>query len=130
MAEHKNIDVISVCINATMTDSVRQERAVFLAIANGPTSTEDRRQFLAPLSRAQVKALAEVAANVLYGTIGLSRPKKKTLLPLKPFLRSLANEEIGSARRKKIIVTHPTETFLLVRTVYKNLEDLIWRNND
>ncbi len=112
-----------------MGNSVREQRKLFLAIANGPDDGELRQEFLKPLSRKQVKAIAEVAANVLYGIIGLSSTKKKILRPIRNFLRSLSSPDVGPLVRKKIILSHPNETFLLVKTVLKNLEDLIWRVN-
>ncbi len=112
-----------------MASSVREQRKVFMAIANGPDDFQLRQEFLKPLSRKQVKAIAEVAANVLYGTIGLSSSKKNILRPIRNFLRSLASQDVGPGVRKKIILTHPNETFVLVKTVFKNLEDLIWRAN-
>ncbi len=108
--------------------SIKEHRNMFLAIANGPEDNELRKDFLKPLSRKQVKAIAELAVNVLYGTIGLSKIKKQKLRPIRPFLRSLSKEDIGATLRKKIILSHPAETFLLISTVLRNLEDLIWHD--
>ena len=108
-------------------DSIRSERPFFVVILTGPERGALRREILKRISKRQVQAVAEIAANVLFGTIGLSHRKRSLLRTIKPFLRSLADQKSGPTLRKRIILSHPNETFLLVQTVFKNLDELIWR---
>ena len=112
-----------------MSDAIRNERAFFFAILKGPREGTLRKEFLRPMSKQQTQAISQVAQNVLCGTLGLSHAKKLTLRPMKPFFRSLSIEGQGPIIRKRVIIAHPTETFTLVETVFRNLDELIWRAN-
>lgn len=109
-------------------ENLKNERAFFFAILNGPDDEELRRQFLLRMTRGQVHAFCELALNILYGAVQLTHAKRLILRPLKPYLRSLSEEGAGPITRKKIILRHPTETFLIVATVFKTIDELVWQD--
>ena len=109
-------------------DRVYKERPFFFALFNAPDDYSLRRGLLKRMSPSQVKALSLVALNVLHGAIGVAEKKKKQLIPMKPFLRSVSSEEVSTSRRKEVIVAHVDETFLLVQLLFRNLDLLIWRD--
>ena len=111
-------------------ETIEDERGFFLAIARASEDASIRRELLEKMTRKQVTAVSLLALNVLFGSFGVSSAKKKTLRPLKPFLRSVSEEGIGAPTRKKIILAHVDETFLLVKTTFKNLDELIWQDRE
>ena len=113
----------------TSIDSIiRFERSFFLAIARASDSKELRLKLIQKCTQKQVKAFSLVALNVLYGSLGISNEKKKVLQSMKPFLRSVSDESIGVRTRKQIMLAHIPQVFTFVQTVFKNLDDLIWRD--
>ena len=109
---------------------VQLERPFFFAILNGADDKQLQEKLLKRMTQRQVNALATVALNVLYGSIGVSQQKKESLRELKPFLRSLSDEDIGPRTRKKIILKHVGETFKLVKLIFTNIDLLIWRDTE
>ena len=109
---------------------VQLERPFFFAILNGADDKQLQEKLLKRMTQRQVNALATVALNVLYGSIGVSQQKKESLRELKPFLRSLSDEDIGPSTRKKIILKHVGETFKLVKLIFTNIDLLIWRDTE
>ncbi len=103
---------------------------MFVGLNNAPEDSKIRQALLQKLSPSQVKALALVALNVLHGSIGVADKKKKQLSEIKHFLRSLSGEDKSTSKRKRILLKNPTETFILVKLLYTNLDLLIWRDEN
>ena len=114
----------------TSIDTIENERGFFLALARAGEDASIRRELLEKMTRKQVTAVSLLALNLLFGTFGVSSAKKKALRPLKPFLRSVSEDGIGTPTRKKIILAHVDETFLLVKSTFKNLDELIWQDRE
>lgn len=109
-------------------ERVYKERPFFFALFNAPDDFRVRRGLLKRMSSSQVKAIALVALNVLHGAIGVADKKKKQLVEMKPFLRSVSSEKITTSTRKKIIVVHVDDTVRMVKLLFVNLDSLIWRD--
>ncbi len=109
-------------------DKVYRERAFFFALFNAADDYSLRRSLLKKMSRSQVKAIALVALNVLHGAIGVANEKRRQLIPIKPFLRSVSAEGASTSSRRRIILENVDRTFLLVKLLFRNLDLLIWRD--
>ncbi len=108
-------------------DIVEKQRPFFVAIYTTEYNIRSLGDILDNMNRRQAHALALVALNTLHGAIGISYKKKKILKEIKPFLRALSAEGDSLNEKKRIIVTHPRETYVLVHNLFKVLDELIWR---
>ncbi len=111
-----------------MWQTVRDEHDFFKKLYKNLEDGEAFKSILSRMTRKQTNALAEVALNVLFGAIGVCFQKRRRFQAIKPFLRSLSAPGLGTPTRKKSALTHVNEDATLVELIYRNLDELIWRN--
>ncbi len=111
-----------------MLNDVKNQKAFFTKMWENRDRDDARLEILKKMTRKQTQALAEVALNVRFGAIGVSREKRRRLQVIKPFLRSLSAIGVGPIIRKRVAIAHVDETYALIELVYHNLNDLIWRS--
>ena len=111
-----------------MWETVKDEHEFFKKLYKNVEDGEAFKSVLSRMTRKQTNALAEVALNVLFGAIGVAFQKRRRFQAIKPFLRSLSAPGLGTPTRKKSALTHVNEVATLVELIYRNLDELIWRN--
>ena len=86
-----------------MSKRVRKNWAFIHFILETRSKTQ-RRAITKTANPEQCKALAEIVANAIAGTLPLSPREKKLLLPYKNVLREIAHKSTTDKNRKKLIL--------------------------
>ncbi len=109
-----------------MASLIKQHKTFLYMIRYAGVNTQARIDILKGANISQIKALAELALNALYGVIPLTRKQKKVLKSFKPFIVSLASSDISWKRKKLLIVRHHVSTYELVSVLFETLQQLLW----
>ena len=90
-------------------------------ISNAPLS--QKYALLRNVTEQQANILSEIAVNVLYGVLPISRYYKRKLQPFKKIWHMLVHS--SNSVRKKLIGKHSEGVLLLIKAVRKTLKKLI-----
>ena len=109
-----------------MVASIKRHKAFLYMFRYAGMKRPERIEILRNLNPGEVKVVLELCANTLYGVLPLTRPQKKVLRTIKPFILALLSSEISLQHKKLLMVKHHSQTYLLVSTIFKSLQKLVW----
>ena len=84
--------------------------------------SKQRRAIIRSADRDQIKAIAEIIANTLGGSIPVSSAGRKQLRPFKSLLRKISHKSTSGKDRKKLIYKNIVTVIKLLNIVRPTLE--------
>ena len=96
-----------------MGDLIRQQRH-FLRLFE-QTSTAQRRALLETATKYQVKALSQIAHNIINGNVPTSSTEKQLLKKERRLLHLLGDKQLGFAHKKRLIQSKQRILHILVK---------------
>ena len=94
----------------------------FLLYAKSPSQLQAA---LSTLSEEQLKALGEIALNVLYGVIPITRHHKNQLSSYSNKLDIIGNSSVSAKKRKSLITKNPAAILSLLTAARPVLKTLL-----
>ncbi len=112
-----------------MVASIKRHKAFLYMLRYAGFKRPARIEILKELNPGEVKVILELCANTLYGVLPLTRPQKKILRTIKSFLLALLSSDISLQHKQLLMVKHHSQTYLLVNTIFKTLQKLVWHQS-
>ena len=106
-----------------MVELIRRQRH-FIGLLS-KSSPKQRKQLLKTISREQLKALSEIAHNVIKAILILSIREKEKLRKRKRLIHLLGNKTIGFKRKRNFICQHQRGILVFIETVLPHLQNVI-----
>ena len=107
-----------------MSEVVRKN-LYFIQLLTKSPSVKQLRGLLQNITDEQLKALSEIAVNVLYGTIPLTKKTKEKLKPYKSFLTLLSDKKKSLKQKRFRLSAKLSVLQLLLRTVLPFLQSVL-----
>ena len=70
---------------------------------------------LKTISNSQLNILCEIAYNLTHGSLGIGQKEIKKLKPYKRIIRTLANEQFSSSKKRQYIINHLMKVLLMIK---------------
>ena len=112
-----------------MAQSVRDAQTFLVMLKYAGKKSAERRSILKRMKIEHAQAIAEIAVNSLYGILSLPPRKRKQLKKIKRFMKKMADEEVSMNKKKQIIYKMDKHSFILIDTVFPEIQKLIWHQN-
>ena len=96
-----------------MTTLVRQQRHFLKLLVD--TTPGQRKAVLRTITRNQIKAICQIAYNILRFTIELTPSEKARLKKKRSFIYLLGNKKVGYLEKKKAIEINWTTVYFIVK---------------
>jgi len=88
------------------------------------THRAQKKALLNTINSEQLKAIGEIALNILHGIIPLTSPQKKVLSRYRDAIRSIAHKQHSLKREKTTLVKHIKALEVLLKSVGPLLKSL------
>ncbi len=106
-----------------MSELVRKQRHFLNLLSE--TDPKQRKRLLETITRKQVKAVSQIAHNVIKSVVKLTSSEKERLQKRRRFIHVLGNRMIGYERKRRAISANQTALVTLIRVVTPHLRSIL-----
>ncbi len=106
-----------------MSELVRKQRHFINLLSE--TDQKQRKRLLETITREQVKAISQIAHNVIKSVVKLAPSEKEKLKKRRRFIHVLGNRKIGYERKRDSILSNQSALVSLIRVVAAHLEQIL-----
>lgn len=107
----------------TMVELVRKQRHFLQLLAQ--TTPKQRKQLLKTVTRDQLRAIAQIAHNIIRSIIVLSPADKDKLKRHRRLIHLLGNRKIGYDRKKSALSGHYRSILTLIQIAVPHLKEIL-----
>lgn len=106
-----------------MVELVRKQRHFILLLSH--TTPKQRKQLLKTITRDQLKAISQIAHNIIKSVIVLSSSDRDKLIKHKRFIHLIGNRKLGFSKKKGVISNHQRLILTLLQIVIPHLKTVL-----
>ncbi len=106
-----------------MTELVRKQRHFVNLLEE--TEPKQRKILLETITRKQMRAVSQIAHNVIKSVVVLTSSEKEKLKKRRRFIHVLGNRKIGYERKRRAILSNQTSLVTLIRVVAPHLRTIL-----